>query len=272
LVHHPLFSFREVFAIEATLQPHTNVINHDITLLQDPNGFMFGTDALLLSAYLPKMPYGTALELGAGNGVVSLLAARRRAFSKIYAVEIQTGAASLAKQNVAANQMENTVTILQKDIRLLQNDIPPGSVDCVFSNPPYMKSGEGKVSPSDARQTARHEENGTIFDFCRVAAKLTKFGGSFVSVYRPDRLESLFAALRETGFAPKRMTMVYRDHRHTPSLVLTEAKRGGKEGLYCTPPLILMCEDGTPFDTYTYILEKGEFNEQFRIPIGRRKE
>ena len=78
--------------------------------------------------------------------------------------------------------------------------------------------------------------------------------------------DALFAALRECGFAPKRITFVYRTSDHIPSLVLTEAKRGGKEGLYCTPPLFLTDSEGNPSKQYTNILEKGEFDEQFRLP------
>ena len=257
---------------ESITPPRADHINHDLILLQDENGFSFGTDALLLAAYLPRLPKGNAVELGAGNGVISLLAAKNEKFRHIHAVEIQAGSASLARQNVLENRLSHTVTVIEKDLRCLDNDIPGGSMDCTFSNPPYMKAGEGKVSPSIARQIARHEENGTILDFCRVAAKLTKYGGSFVTVYRPDRLDALFSALRTCGFAPKRITMVYRDINYAPSLVLTEAKRGGKEGLYCTPPLILTDTDGNPTVPYTNILEKGEFDEQFRLPIGRRKE
>ena len=250
----------------------TDRINDDLTLLQDENGFAFGTDALLLAAYLPKHPQGVAVELGAGNGVISLLAANRHKFRHIFAIEIQEGSARLAKTNVENNHLSECVTVIQKDLRQLESEIPPGSACCVFSNPPYMKAGEGKSSQSCARQMARHEENGTILDFCRAAARLTKFAGSFVTVYRPDRLDALFDALAKTGFAPKRMTMVYRDAQHSPAFVLTEAKRGGKEGLYCTPPLILTDSEGNPTKQYTNILEKGEFDEQFRLPIGRRKE
>ncbi len=250
----------------------TDKINDNLTLVQDENGFAFGTDALLLSAYLPTLPRGRALELGAGNGVVSLLAASRGKFQRVFAVEIQEGSAALARQNTERNGLSDRVTVIEKDLRLIGNEIESGSIDCVFSNPPYMKAGEGKKCADTARQLARHEENGTILDFCRVAAKLVKFGGCFVTVYRPDRLDALFDALRQSGFAPKRMTMVYRDSEHIPSLVLTEAKRGGKEGLYCTPPLLLAEKDGSPTATYQYILEKGDFDEQFRLPVGRRKE
>lgn len=78
-------------------------INDDITLLQNPGSLAFGTDAYLLSAYLRHAPKQTACELGAGSGVVSLLAAARGRFSHITAVEIQEPLASLAAYNVEKN-------------------------------------------------------------------------------------------------------------------------------------------------------------------------
>ena len=83
---------------ESVQNLRTDRINEHLTLLQDENGFAFGTDALLLSAYLPRLPDARAAELGCGNGVVSLLAAKRQRFRTIYAVEIQAGSAALTRQ------------------------------------------------------------------------------------------------------------------------------------------------------------------------------
>ena len=55
--------------------------------LKEPNGsFFLGTDAFLLSAYLKSNPKYPAVELGAGSGIISLLAARKKAFSRIFSV------------------------------------------------------------------------------------------------------------------------------------------------------------------------------------------
>ena len=66
-----------------------------------------------------------------------------------------------------------------------------------------------------------------------------KYGGVFYTVYRPDRLESLFDALKRTGFSPKRMLFVHDHPDAAPSMVLTEAKKGAAEGLAILPPLFL---------------------------------
>ena len=64
-------------------------INDSVRLIQRQGTLAFGTDAYLLSAFLRPMPRARALELGCGNGVISLLAATRGRFSHIDAVEIQ---------------------------------------------------------------------------------------------------------------------------------------------------------------------------------------
>ena len=52
----------------------TDKINSDITLTQNISGLTYGTDALLLSAFIKGKRGGRAAELGTGTGVISLLA------------------------------------------------------------------------------------------------------------------------------------------------------------------------------------------------------
>jgi tRNA1Val (adenine37-N6)-methyltransferase len=89
---------------------------------------------------------------------------------------------------------------------------------------------------------------GGIEDFAAAAERCLKYGGLFYTVYRPDRLESLFAALERHHLAPKRMVFVHDHPNKEPSMVLTEAKRGAGEGLTLLPPLLLhdLDENGTP--------------------------
>ena len=47
------------------------------------------------------------------------------------------------------------------------------------------------------------------------------------------------AALNQEKLEPKRMTFVHADVESEPSMVLVEARAGGKPSLVVTPPLIL---------------------------------
>jgi len=128
-----------------------------------------------------------------------------------------------------------------------------------------MKTESGKQCRSNQMEIARHEHNGDIYDFCRVAAKLLKTGGCFYAVYRPDRLSALIDALTQSKLSPKRMTFVHSDEHHSPSSVLIEARKDGGESLYVTPPLILK-RNGSDTEDITYIYENGSFPKKFIAP------
>ena len=219
-------------------------VNEGLSLLQKKNALAFGTDAFLLSAFCRASARARALELGAGNGVVSLLLAARKKFAHITAVEIQKEMADLAARNVALNHLESTVAVRAGDVRTLSAVSLGGEVEVALANPPYMRTDSGFASPHAAKQTARHESEGGIAEFAAAAARCVKYGGLFYTVYRPDRLEALFAALRDARFAPKRMVFVHDHPAAEPSMVLTEAKRGAGEGLSILPPLFLHDKKG----------------------------
>ncbi len=227
--------------------------------LKEPDGsFFLGTDAFLLSAYIKSNPRYTAVELGAGSGIISLLAAQKKAFSKIFAVEIQSVLYETMKHNISDNGFDNIIEAVNADVRELTVSTFLGA-RTVFANPPYMKIGNGKSSPSAEREIARHEVFGGIEDFCKAAGKILQTGGRFYTVYRPDRLESLMASLKENSFSPKRITFVHATPNHPPSSVLTESIKDAKESLIVTRPLFLDSED------YNEIHETGIFPEDFFV-------
>ena len=64
-------------------------INDSLSLFSLDGSLDFGTDAYLLSAYIKKATGGRFAELGAGNGVISMLCAARDKAKHITAFEIQ---------------------------------------------------------------------------------------------------------------------------------------------------------------------------------------
>ena len=214
-------------------------VNERLSLISKKNGLTLSTDAYLLAAFTRPKKYGTAVELGTGTGIVSLLCAAKGRFSHIHALEIQPDFADLAKRNVALNHMEERVTVHHADLREAVPALIGGEVDAAFSNPPYMHPDCGKRNDSDYQYIARHEVCGSISDFCAAAARLLKHGGKFTCVYHPDRLSDLMAALRENRLEPKQMIFVHADADTEPSSVLIRAHKGGAVGLRVLPPLLL---------------------------------
>ena len=243
-----------------------DVVNDDLRLIQNKEGLTFGTDALLLAGYASTRAK-RALELGAGTGIISMLILSRAKAERVTAVEIQDEYARLIERNAELNSLSDSLTVECGDIRDLSSN---GEYDLVFTNPPYMRTDTGRINASDKKAIARHEVFGGIGDFTKAGARALKFGGTFLAVYRTDRLIDLTDAMRKSGIEPKRMTFVHADKESEPSMVLVEGRRGGKAGLKVTRPLfIYKTKDHADYtDDMNYIMDTGYFGKEFDIRNG----
>jgi len=196
-----------------------------------------GTDSVLLADFaLPAT--GRVCDLGCGAGAVMLLMALRGKDSAIFdGIELREAAAETARRNVERAALSARMTVHNADLREIAQTLPHASYRVVVSNPPYQPVG-GSIPPEDAdARIARTEDCCTVDDLCRAAAYLLRFGGRFCVVYPPERLMALMSAMRAHGMEPKRLRLYCRRANTAPSLVLVEARRGGREGLEILPIL-----------------------------------
>ena len=84
-------------------------INENLRLIQLKKGLTFGTDSYLLAAFARPKTKGICVELGGGTGVVSLLAASKNKYSKIFSAELQQYFASLITRNAKLNSLDDRV-------------------------------------------------------------------------------------------------------------------------------------------------------------------
>lgn len=236
-------------------------VNEDIRLIQRSDGHLFGTDAYLLSAFVPRAPRKTAAELGAGSGIVSMLCASRGKYAHIDAVEIQPEMAEIAKKNVELNGLSGIITVHCADVREYR-----GSADAVFANPPYIKADAGVHNPDAVKNASRRELHGGIDGFVRCASALLSHGGVFCCVWRPDRLTDLLCSMRECSIEPKRIVEVFPEKGAKPCLVLCEGKKGGNPGALFIAPPFLLAEDGRETEDCRFVYERGEFGDRYTRP------
>ena len=237
-------------------------VNDDIELIQNTDGLTFGTDALLLAGYIAGK-YQNAVELGGGTGIISMLLLARDKVNRINCVEIQEEFAELISRNAEHNGFKERLCAVCSDVREYR---PEKECDLVFTNPPYMKTTSGKSNLDDKKNIARHEVAGSIYDFCSSGAKMLKFGGTFAAVYRPDRLIDLIDAMRKSALEPKRITFVHANEKSEPSMVLVEAKKGGKCGLKLTRPLLIYknTDNKEYSEDMNFIMDNGSFPKEYK--------
>lgn len=223
--------------------------------------FALGTDSVLLSAFTDTSRAKHACDLGCGSGIISIILAWNNPGLSVDGVELQPEPAALAKQNVSLCGLDDRVNIIDGDLRKCREFLTAGAYDLVFSNPPYFAQGRGKPASSKV-SSARDERNCTITDLCTAAAYLTRWGGRFSLVHRPERTAELICALCAAGLEPKRIRFVQHKADSEPNLVLIESRRGGKPSLKVEPPLILAYSDGNPTDEILRIYHKQPVSRQ----------
>ncbi len=217
-------------------------------IIQDPDRFCFGMDAVLLSGYAGVKKGGRALDLGCGNGIIPILLEAKTEGAYFAGLEIQPESADMARRSVIMNELTDRVEIFEGDIKRVRDHFSPATFDTVTSNPPYMVSRHGLKNPGDAKAIARHEILCTLDDVTAAAADMLKPGGHFYMVHRPTRLEEIILSLKAAGLTLKRMRMVYPFADREPNMVLLDSTRGGNSGMRVDRPLVIYKERGVYTD------------------------
>ena len=225
-------------------------------IIQDPDRFCFGMDAVLLSGFANAKEGDRVLDLGTGTGIIPLLMEAKSKASKLVGLEIQPESADMAIRSVRLNNLEDKINIVMGDIKSATQIFGKASFDIITSNPPYMIGQHGLVNSHCEKAIARHEILCTLEDVVSQAASLVKPGGKFFMVHRPFRLVEIMNVMVKYHLEPKRMQLVYPYVDKEPNMVLIEAKRGGNSRLKVEKPLIVYQETGKYtdeiYDVYGY--------------------
>ena len=208
-------------------------------IIQDPDKFCFGMDAVLLSGFASAPDGGRVLDLGTGTGIIPILMAAKTGAKELVGLEIQPESAEMANRSVILNDLEEKVKIVEGDIKEAGELFEAASFDVVTSNPPYMIGGHGLQNPDGPKAIARHEVLCDLEDVVKAAARCLKPGGKFYMVHRPFRLAEIMVVMSRYKLEPKRMRLVYPFIDKEPSMVLIEGARGGKSRITVEPPLII---------------------------------
>ena len=218
--------------------------------------FRLGTDCVLLADFVNASGARRGIELGCASGATMLLLLERSPKLHMTGIEIVPEAAETARENMALNNLTERSEIVTGDIRDHRALFRAGSFDLLVCNPPYFPQGSGALPQDTDRAAARSEIRCSLSELCAAAAYLMQTGGRACFIHRPERLSELLVNLAQAGLEPKRLRLVCRDAQAAPSLVLVEARRGGKPGLTVEASLYLQDPNGTESDEYKRIYHR----------------
>lgn len=154
------------------------ILRHRIYLLQSRRGYRANVDSHILAhfasdvcnraLYRPGRQGLRVLDLGAGNGLVSILFARWQGSCSVTMVELQPQLADRARRNMELNEIPGTV--IQHDLK--GGDLPTALHDCfdvILINPPFYPVGSRSPPRRKEKFLAHMETTATFSDFLRAA-------------------------------------------------------------------------------------------------------
>ena len=228
----------------------------ELRIIQRPDSFCFGTDAVLLADFASARSGDYIVDLGTGTGIISILMASRQPKSRYTALEIQPDMADMARRSVKLNDMEERIEVSCCDFREAALRYGYGRFSLAVCNPPYGKAGGALLSKTEGKRIARYEASCTVEDVAASAYTLLKTGGRLAVIFPAARAFEMMYAMKAARLEPKRIRTIHATAEREPKLVLIEAVKDGGSMLHWMTPLILKNEDGEP---------SAEWNRIYRI-------
>ena len=216
-----------------------------LRIIQDPKGFCFGIDAVLLSNFIKLKPSDEVVEFGTGTGIIPILLTGKSTFKRIHAFEVQHEVADMASRSVRLNKLSEKIEIIVDNLTQSSKYFESGAIDVVFSNPPYMSSEGGIKNDHTHKAISRHEVLCTLEDIIANASRLLKHRGKFYMIHRPNRLVDIVALCRQYKLEPKEIRMIQPYYDKRPNIFLIMCSKGGQSDLKFLDPLIVYEKDGS---------------------------
>lgn len=228
--------------------PRTN-----LKMIHIDKAYSFGVDSILLTDFSKMKKGKTLLDIGAGNGILSLMANCLYGLKKVYAVEIQEKKAKILKENLSLNKITN-INVINEDLNLL--DFRENSLDYIITNPPYYKYEENIKNKDEEFLISRQEIYLNLSDIFKFSNKTLKDKGKLFMIHKPERMVEIFKL--SNNLKPKRIQFVSSTYDKKPKFILVEFVKNAKDGLKIEDPII--------------IYKDGEYTDQLKKINGILKE
>ena len=198
-------------------------------MIVEEKGLKITEDAILLSEFMKKYfskkrknlkGEKSFLEIGAGQGIISLLLSELDIISKIFAVEIQEEVFAALEKNIEINDLNGKIIPINKNIKNVN-----GEYDFIFSNPPYKKTGSGKMPENEMERISKYEILLTLEELILEIRRLLKNYGEFFVVVPNSRLNDVFRCIYENRL---NILSIKVNKYKKMDLVVIHGKKGGK--------------------------------------------
>lgn len=207
------------------------LLDKKVRMFQGTQSYRTSSDAVLVSSLIHNLKPGeNILDVGSGNGGISLCLAYRFPDHEIVGLELQPELLEISQKNALENGFSN-LTYYQNDIRNKKTLLTPCRFAHVISNPPY--SDHDQTSPNASKSLAHNHHDFDLkgwIDFC---LKMLKPYGFLYLINRTEALTEMMNCLckragniqiipvfSKRGQNAKRLMLIAQKDSKTPAKIL----------------------------------------------------
>jgi tRNA1Val (adenine37-N6)-methyltransferase len=155
---------------------------------QDKCAMKVGTDSVLLALLHTYKNEKTALDIGTGSGIITLMMAQLNPDLIIDAIEIDNDAYAQASENISNSIFSNRIKVIHTS---LQDYYSEKKYDLIITNPPYYEAKNNFGIKNIQRAKARHDNELPFDVLIQKAKSLLNPNGVFVLIL-PTQEATLF--------------------------------------------------------------------------------
>ena len=212
------------------------IYNKNTDLYQSKNGYRFNSDSMILSWFVNRICSGygsenSALEIGAGSGIVSIVLKKRGFLPKIDCVEIQKSLYEILKKNIENNSLSEEIIPFFADFADFAKT-KRKKYDLIFVNPPYFAKESGHLSVDSEKALAKHEIAGNLADFFEISKNILRKGGNFIVIFPVSRLQFALFSAAKSGYTLKNIALFREDASTKPATFAASFVLGSEAALF----------------------------------------
>ena len=212
------------------------IYSKNTELYQSKNGYRFNSDSMILSWFAEKTccdlgSENSALEIGAGSGIVSIVLKRRGFLPKIDCVEIQETMFKILEKNIAHNGLSAEITPVFADFLAFAAE-KRRKYDLIFVNPPYFAKESGHLSADSEKTLAKHEVAGSLADFFAASTNILRKSGKFIVVFPASRLQFALFSAAQHGYTLKNIAFFRENAETKPATFAASFVFGSETALF----------------------------------------
>jgi tRNA1(Val) A37 N6-methylase TrmN6 len=217
-------------------------LDGQLRIRQAPNGAKAGLDAVFLGQATP-ITAERVLDVGAGAGIVGLIAARRAPQCLVTAIEIDAELAALAQANASANGLATRYETIVGDVtapfsHLVRLGLRREAYEHILCNPPFGISGAGEPAKTAQRERAHAMPADGFERWARFFASAAAPGGVLTLIHRADALGAILPALGGR-FGGLEVLPLHAYATEPAIRVLVRGRKGSRAPLLLRPAFVL---------------------------------